>query len=132
MFLVSMNVSNFDHRLHETRKSPADDIADMGSNVGGSNIAASKAATLHQEWVTNLGGQYLIGSPAVARGSKKWMDVSAAGIDGTLELIIRTGLLHVLASANLTLSHSTFTEPTSTNSSTMSRSAASPIHTLGT
>jgi hypothetical protein len=54
----------------------ADRLADMGGNVGGSNIAAAKAATLHQEWVTNLGGQYLIGSPAVARGSKKWMDVS--------------------------------------------------------
>jgi len=71
MFLVSMNVS--DHQLEICR---ADGIADMGSNVGGSNIAAAKAATLHQEWVTNLGGQYLIGSPAVARGSKKWMDVS--------------------------------------------------------
>lgn len=52
----------------------------MGSNVGGSNIAAAKAATLHQEWVTNLGGQYLIGSPAVARGSKKWMDVGLFGM----------------------------------------------------
>jgi hypothetical protein len=71
MFLVSMNVSTF-----EPECAVADEIADMGSNVGGSNIAASKAATLHQEWVTNLGGQYLIGSPAVARGSKKWMDVS--------------------------------------------------------
>ena len=71
MFLVSMNVSN--RQLEICR---ADEIADMGSNVGGSNIAANKAATLHQEWVTNLGGQYLIGSPAVARGSKKWMDVS--------------------------------------------------------
>jgi len=55
---------------------PTDELADMGGIVGGSNIAAAKAATLHQEWVTNLGGQYLIGSPAVARGSKKWMDVS--------------------------------------------------------
>jgi len=58
----------------------ADDIADMDGIVGGSNIAAAKAATLHQEWVTNLGGQYLIGSPAVARGSKKWMDVSSFGV----------------------------------------------------
>jgi hypothetical protein len=58
----------------------ADGLADMGSNVGGSNIAAAKAATLHQEWVTDLGGQYLIGSPAVARGSRKWMDVSLSCI----------------------------------------------------
>jgi hypothetical protein len=54
------------------------EIADMGGDVGGSNIAAAKAATLHQQWVTDLGGQYLIGSPAVARGSKKWMDVSGS------------------------------------------------------
>jgi hypothetical protein len=59
----------------------------MGSNVGGSNIAAAKAAALHQEWVTNLGGQYLIGSPAVARGSKKWMDVSLTGILQEYKLI---------------------------------------------
>jgi hypothetical protein len=46
----------------------------MGNNVGGSNIGAASAATLHQKWVKDLGGQYLIGSPAVARGGKKWMD----------------------------------------------------------
>lgn len=69
----------------------ADETADMGSDVGGSNIAAAKAATLHQEWVTNLGGQYLIGSPAVARGSKKWMDVSLSGIFQEYKLI-KTGL----------------------------------------
>jgi hypothetical protein len=72
-----------------------DEIADMDSSVGGSNIAAAKAATLHQEWVTNLGGQYLIGSPAVARGSKKWMDVSLTGILQEYKLI-GTGLASCL------------------------------------
>jgi hypothetical protein len=82
MFLVSMNVSD---RKPEIGR--ADGLADMGSNVGGSNIAASKAATLHQEWVSNLGGQYLIGSPAVARGSKKWMDVSLSIISPRCKLM---------------------------------------------
>jgi hypothetical protein len=90
MFLVSMNVSN---RKPEICR--ADGIADMGSNVGGSNIAAAKAATLHQEWVSNLGGQYLIGSPAVARGSKKWMDVSLSSILHEFRLI-GTGLASCL------------------------------------
>jgi hypothetical protein len=74
------HVLSFNEREWSPEMGKADRIADMGSNVGGSNIAATKAATLHQEWVTYLGGQYLIGSPAVARGSKKWMDVSLSGV----------------------------------------------------
>ena len=47
----------------------------MTSTVGGSDITAAVAAQKHIEWVNNLGGDYKIGSPAVARGSTKWMDV---------------------------------------------------------
>ena len=48
----------------------------MTSAVGGSGIAADVAAQQHIQWVNNLGGDYKIGSPAVARGSTQWMDVS--------------------------------------------------------
>ena len=48
----------------------------MGANVGGSNIDARTAATKHIQWVKDLGGNYQIGAPGVARGSTKWMDVS--------------------------------------------------------
>lgn len=49
---------------------------DMGTNVGGSNIAAADAARIHQTVFTNaVKAKYSIGSPAIARGSKKWLTV---------------------------------------------------------
>jgi len=54
---------------------------DMKASVGGSDMSPSLAATEHINWVKNLGGSYIIGSPGVARGSKKWMTdwVAACG-----------------------------------------------------
>ncbi|EIW71947.1 hypothetical protein TREMEDRAFT_58092 [Tremella mesenterica DSM 1558] len=46
---------------------------DQPSSVGGSAISAGDAATAHQNWVTTLGGSYLISTPAVARGGKQWL-----------------------------------------------------------
>lgn len=52
----------------------------MTSQVGGSNITPQKAAEKHIEWVKNLGGDYQIGAPGVARGSAKWLDVGCCVI----------------------------------------------------
>jgi len=52
--------------------------ADQSSANGGSSLDAPTAATLHQQWVKNLGGSYLIGSPAVARGGNTWLNVSVS------------------------------------------------------
>lgn len=81
MSLGSMSVSPITSRFRAAC-AETDPTADMTSAVGGSNIGAASAATLHQQWVTELGGQYLIGSPAVARGSKKWMDDWVAACAG--------------------------------------------------
>ncbi|WVQ84678.1 hypothetical protein IAT38_006833 [Cryptococcus sp. DSM 104549] len=47
---------------------------DQGSNVGGSDIDAAEAATLHQQWTTALTADLKIGSPAVARGGTTWFN----------------------------------------------------------
>ena len=56
--------------------------ADQSTSVGGSGIDAQTAATLHQQWVSDLGGSYSIGTPAVARGGKQWMTDWIAACNG--------------------------------------------------
>jgi len=91
----------------------------MSSNVGGSSIDAKIAAAKHIEWVKALGGTYQIGAPAVARGSKKWMDVSLPlplfHVHVWSVLNLRTGSLPVLVSVNMISSRSISTEQTQTN-----------------
>nr|XP_031858514.1 uncharacterized protein CI109_006037 [Kwoniella shandongensis]KAA5525586.1 hypothetical protein CI109_006037 [Kwoniella shandongensis] len=50
---------------------------DMTNAVGGSDIDAAKAASLHQQWTISLTGanaNLKIGAPAVARGSTDWFN----------------------------------------------------------
>lgn len=55
---------------------------DQSSANGGSDIDAATAATLHQQWVSSLGGDYTIASPAVARGGIQWMQDWVSACNG--------------------------------------------------
>jgi hypothetical protein len=51
----------------------------MSGDVGGSNITPAQAAIDHQNvFNSTVSSKYKIGAPAVARGSKAWLQVNAA------------------------------------------------------
>ncbi|ORX40547.1 glycosyl hydrolase catalytic core-domain-containing protein [Kockovaella imperatae] len=58
---------------------------DISASDGGSDIDPSTAAALHQQWVAALDGKYQIGTPAVARGGKTWMQQWLAACEGKCE-----------------------------------------------
>ncbi|KAL7424556.1 hypothetical protein Q5752_000240 [Cryptotrichosporon argae] len=55
---------------------------DQDTSVGGSDMSATDAATLHKQWVADLSGSYTIGSPAVAYGGESWLSEWVTACDG--------------------------------------------------
>ena len=78
------NVLSFNEREHVRLRDELElrshHVADQSSSVGGSQISPSDAATAHKQWVQNLGGDYKIGAPAVARGGTTWFNVSLSAL----------------------------------------------------